>query len=107
LLNREEVLGKQIYIAENHLSPVEIVKLLKEVGGLDVVVEQIDDQEYRKQLAAMGAPQFFVDDMSDNMRFMQTYGFFSEEQAAEGREVSLSKSQFVIVLTLTSTIAGG
>lgn len=77
-----------MYIAETHFSPNEIVKMLKDVGGLDVVAEQIDDQEYRKQVAEMGAPEFFVDDMSDTMKFMQTYGFFSEKQAAEGREVS-------------------
>jgi hypothetical protein len=89
LLNREKVFGKQIYAAERHYSPVEIVKVLKEVGGLDVVVEQIDDAEYRKQMAAKGAPDFFIDDMSDNMKFMQAYGFFSEKQSEEGREVSL------------------
>jgi hypothetical protein len=96
LLNREKVLGKQIYAAERHYSPVEIVRVLKEAGGLDVVVEQIDDAEYRRQMAAKGAPDFFIDDMSDNMKFMQTYGFFSEKQSGEGREVS----EFLIFLNV-------
>jgi hypothetical protein len=101
LLNREKVLGKQVYIAENHYSLIDIVKALKEVGGLDVVAEEIDDATYRKNLAAAGAPDFFIEDMSDNMKFMQTYGYFSEKQAEEGREVSHSILEFAILLSLT------
>ncbi|KAE9364578.1 NAD(P)-binding protein [Stipitochalara longipes BDJ] len=87
LLNREGVLGKQVSAGEKYYSPEEIVKVLREVGGLDVVVEQIDEQEYRTQMAAMGAPEFYVDDMVDNIRFVETYGFFSERAAEEGREL--------------------
>ena len=101
LLNREKVLGKQVYIAENHYSLIDIVKALKEVGGLDVVAEEIDDATYRKNLAAAGAPDFFIEDMSDNMKFMQTYGYFSEKQAEEGREVSRSTLESVSLMSLT------
>ena len=101
LLNREKVLGKQVYIAENHYSFIDIVKALKEVGGLDVVAEEIDDATYRKNLAAAGALDLFIEDMSDNMKFMQTYGYFSEKQAEEGREVSRSTLESVSLRSLT------
>jgi NmrA-like family len=89
LLNREKVLGKQISAAGGHYSPEDIVRVLKEVGGLDVTVERITEAEQRQHMAALGAPEFFIDDIVDNVKFMQEYGFFSEKVAEEGREVSL------------------
>jgi len=88
-MNPEPSLGKQISAAEKFYSPEEIVRLLREVGRLDVVVEQIDEQEYRMQMAARGAPDFYINDMVDNIRFVENYGFFGEKAAEEGREASV------------------
>jgi hypothetical protein len=88
LLNREKVLGKPISVGQKDYSADDVVRIMRDVGGLDVVAEQITDEEYRKQLAMRGVPDFFIDDMSANMRYMQTYGFFSGKTLDEGHEVS-------------------
>ena len=87
-MNHETSLGKQISAAEAFYTPEQIVKVFREVGGLDVEVEQIDKQEYRTQMAAKGAPEFYIDDMVDNIRFIEGYGFFSEKVVEEGKEAS-------------------
>ena len=63
---------------------------MRDVGGLDVVIEQVDDGVYRAALAAMGLPDVFVDDMSDNLKFISTYGFFGSKENVlkEGHKVS-------------------
>lgn len=95
LLNREKVLGKQVLVGEKDYSPDDIVRIMRDVGGLDVVSEEITHGEYRKSLAMRGVPDFFIDDMSDNMRYIQTYGFFNGKSLDGGHEVSRSRLQVI------------
>ena len=88
LLNREKVLGKQICAAEKYYGLDEIVNVLREDGGLDVVYEQCSEKEYREGLAAIGVPKFFQEDMAQNMKYISSYGMFGGMSLEEGHEVS-------------------
>lgn len=88
LLNREKVLGKQISAGENYYSPDDAVRIIRLIGGLDATVEQVTSEEYRKQLAALGVPGFFINDMSDNVKYIEECGFFDAKSMKEGQEVS-------------------
>jgi hypothetical protein len=55
----------------------EIVSILKNVGGLDVLKhEECSEEDYKKRMAALGAPDFFVEDMAENVKFIHQFGFF-------------------------------
>ena len=90
LMNQEKVLGKQIAAAEQQYSPDDVVRIIREIAGLDVIVERVTNEEYRKQLVALGIPDFFIDDMSDNVKYIEEYGFFNAKDIKDGHEVSLS-----------------
>jgi len=47
-------------------------------ADVDVVYEQCTNAEYRTSLAVRGLPDFFVEDMSQNMRYIAEYGFLLE-----------------------------
>jgi hypothetical protein len=95
LLNGEKVLGKQVLVGEKYYSPDDIVRIMRDVGGLDVMSEEITDEEYRKSLVMRGVPDFFINDMSDNMRYIQTHRFFSGKSLGGGHEVSRSRLQII------------
>jgi hypothetical protein len=64
------------------------LKTLREDGGLDVVYEECSEQEYKAGLAARGIPEFFQEDMAQNMRYISGYGFFGGMGLEQGHEVS-------------------
>jgi len=77
LLNREKFLGRRISAGENWYTLDEIASILKNVGGLNILKhEQCSEEDYKKRLAALGAPDFFVDDMAENAKFIHEFGFY-------------------------------
>jgi hypothetical protein len=88
LLNREKLLGKQICAAENDYTLDECVALMREKGGVDVTYEQVTEEDYRKALEEKGLPEFFRDDMCENMKYASEYGFFGGVGLEAGHEVS-------------------
>jgi len=87
LLNREKVLGKVFQGAVKQYPISEVVDIVKNVGGLDVVFEQCSEEAYRSNLAAAGVPEFFRNDMVDTMRFLSEYHYFDDVAVEEGHKV--------------------
>jgi hypothetical protein len=87
LLNREKMLGKEICGAERDYTLEECVGLLKK-AGVDVTFEQTTFDDYRKMLEAHGLPEFFRDDMCDNMKYCAEYGLFGGGGLDAGHAVS-------------------
>jgi len=77
---RETVLGKTISVAEGWYTLDEVVAIMKEEGGLDIVAYQCSDAEYRAGLASKGLPKFFQEDMSQNAKWIAEWGFFGKEK---------------------------
>ncbi|KAH8801515.1 hypothetical protein F5884DRAFT_685069 [Xylogone sp. PMI_703] len=85
--NREKYLGEEICGAEREYSLDEMVKILREDGGLDIVLEQCSTEEYKARLAAMGLPGFFQDDMVETMQYVTEYGYFPKGKIEVGHEI--------------------
>ncbi|KAE8449621.1 hypothetical protein EG329_007951 [Mollisiaceae sp. DMI_Dod_QoI] len=91
LLNREKLLGKQILAGERDYTFQETADILKNVGGLDVIAEQVGEKEYRGILAANGFPEFLQDDMVSNMDYIENYGFFGGEDVKKDHDILTEK----------------
>jgi len=79
LLHPENALGERLYTGEKYYTMVEVADILKRVGGLDVSYEQCTDEAFRESLASVGVPEFLQEDMSQNMKYIQEYGFFQQD----------------------------
>ena len=88
LLNREKLLGKDICAAEKEYTLEECCGLLKEKAGIDMKFEQATEDGYKKALEKMGLPDFFRDDMCENMQYVKEFGFFGGSGLEAGHEVS-------------------
>ena len=96
LLNREKLLGKQICAAEKDYTVEESVALLREKAGVDVAYEQVSEEDYRKALEKKGLPEFFRDDLCENMKYASEYGFFGGMGLEAGHEVSGTCARIIL-----------
>ena len=64
---------------EKYYTLDEMAEIMKRVGGLDVEFEQCTDEAFRKSLADVRAPDFLQQDMSQNMKYVEQYGFFQQD----------------------------
>ncbi len=88
LLNREKFLGKHVAAAEKYYSISEVVRILKEVGGLDVVFQQISPEVFKGALMQGGAPEFFAEDVAENLQFMAEFGYYGRADLLPDQAVS-------------------
>lgn len=96
ILNRDQLVGKAILAGEREYSVQEIADILVKTGGIDVKAEEIGDEQYRGLLQAFGTPEFVADDMSQNMKYIQEYGFFGGESVEQDHSVSLLLSYLLL-----------
>jgi hypothetical protein len=91
LLQKDKSLGKQICAAQGWYSLNDIVRIIRDEGGLDVVFEQCSDAEYKAGLASKGLPDFFQEDMSENAKWIAEWGFYGGKEGVleEGHQVSV------------------
>lgn len=82
------MLGRQILGGVREYSLEEAAEILRRVGGVDVIAEQITEQEYRGILGHVGFPPFLQDDMISNMDFIEKHGFFGGEDVKRDHGVS-------------------
>ncbi|RFU34975.1 hypothetical protein B7463_g1351, partial [Scytalidium lignicola] len=87
LQNRERFLGKEIYAADRDYSFDEIIKILRDDGGLDISFEQCSEEDYREGMAAMEFPEFLQEDMIQNGQFITEFGYFRKEKVEAGHEI--------------------
>lgn len=79
LLNRDETLGKRVLGATKYYTPTEIVNEFKEVTGKEAVFVTIDQKTFSAGMASTGAPDFVQLEMYENMRLLDTYGYYGGE----------------------------
>lgn len=72
---------------------LEIVATMK-AGGLDLEFEEVSAAQYREGVSKMGAPEWFVEDMSQLMHFIQEYGLFGGKEKEKGVDEWKAVSRF-------------
>lgn len=77
LLNRETFLGRQVSAAENEYTPTEIVSILKKAGHVDISLPaNYTEEDFKKRLTTLGVPEFFQEDLVENIKWIDEFGFF-------------------------------
>lgn len=89
LLNREKFLGRRISAAQDNYSMEDIVSILKSAGGLDMLPPICSEEGFKEQMAALGAPEWWQDDLVENGKFIQEYGLFGGAELDNGPDVSI------------------
>lgn len=90
LLNRAALLGKQVLAAEANYTALEVIQILQEKGGLDVEFVQAPEEQYRAALGSIGFPGWLQDDMLENFKFIDEYGYYGGEDFVKDKDVSAS-----------------
>lgn len=84
------MLGRTILAGDREYSILEVVDILKRVGGLDVTAQEVSVETYRDLLSAGGFPEWLKDDMTSNMDFIEKWGFFGGEKVQRDHSVRLT-----------------
>jgi len=100
--NRDKMLGKTIMAGVKEYSVEEAVHVLAETGGLDVVAEKCAYGEYKDMLVAFGMPEFVADDMTENMKYFEEYGFFGGGKVENDHSVSPQSCIFLCLVQVAS-----
>jgi hypothetical protein len=82
VLNREKVLGKHILGASAYMTAQEIVDGFKNVfpeSGKTAKYFEIPGEGFRGFLKSQGRPDFVIDEMHQNMRLMNEFGYYGGE----------------------------
>lgn len=66
----------------------EAVDIMVDIGGLDVVAETCAYEEYKGLLVTFGMPEFVADDMTENMKYFEEYGFYGGGKVEDDHLVS-------------------
>lgn len=80
LQNHAQVLGKEILGAQDWYSFEEIAAVMREEGGLDVVVEQCSEEVYLAGLAARGLSVDFKDDPAQATKWTSEWRLFDKKK---------------------------
>lgn len=92
LLNREKALGKRIYGATNYYTVAEIVKEFQEQypeSGKDAQAVELPQQVFKGILMGAGTPEESAEELLQNMRLMNEFGYYGGADLKESHEVSL------------------
>ncbi|KAH8682397.1 NmrA-like family protein [Xylariales sp. PMI_506] len=79
VLNQDKVLGKRLLAATAYMTGQEIVDGFKKVfpeSGKTAKYFEVPEEAFRGALKGMGRPDFVVDEMYENMKLMDTFGYF-------------------------------
>ncbi|MCJ1357649.1 MAG: hypothetical protein MMC33_007645 [Icmadophila ericetorum] len=94
LLNREKVLGKEVYAGVDYYSMDEIVATFKEVypeAGKNATAKQISHEEYKTVLGYAGMPVSVHEEMLQNLRLMDEYGYWGGADLKWSQEIAGEK----------------
>lgn len=86
VLQRERLLGKQVYAATAYLTPLEIIAGFKKVfpgAGASASFFSTSHEQFLGALTGSGMPEFAAVEMLENMRLMAEGGYFG------GKDLSL------------------
>lgn len=92
LLNREKVLGKQIYAATDYNTPEQLVRGFQEVfpnAGKGAKFERMPDDVFKSVMGQSGMPELVQEEMLQNMRLMKEFGYYGGASLDFSHSVSL------------------
>jgi hypothetical protein len=90
LLNREKVLGKRIYGATDYYTLDEIVKEFRELypeAGKNAKAVQLPHEVFKGALAQSGMPEENQEELLQNMRLMNEFGYYGGAKLNESHSV--------------------
>ncbi|KAI0007778.1 putative NmrA-like family domain-containing protein 1 [Xylariaceae sp. FL0662B] len=86
VLNWEALLGKRLLGATAYVSAQEIVDVFKKVypeAGKTARFFQLPEDAFRGYMKSQGSPDFIVDEMYENMRLLEDFGYYGGEPLDE------------------------
>jgi uncharacterized protein YbjT (DUF2867 family) len=94
LLNREKTLGQRIYGATDYYTVDQIVKEFKEVypeAGKNAAAVELPEAVFKGILVQVGQPEEAAEELTQNMRLMNEFGYYGGADLNESQKVSKSK----------------
>jgi len=94
LLNREKTLGKRIYGATDYYTLAEIVQQFKEVfpeAGKAAKNAEIPHEVFKGIMQKGGTPPEAAEELLQNMRLMNEYGYYGGADLKESQEILVDK----------------
>lgn len=106
LLNREKTLGKRIYAATDYYTVDQIVQQFKEQypeSGKNAKVVELPHAVFKDFMVKSGQSENVAEEMLQNMRLMDEFGYYGGADLKESHSVSLQPCDAMYrVLILTS-----
>jgi len=94
LLNREKALGKRIYGATDYYTVAEVVKEFQEQypeSGKTAKSVQLPHEVFKGILAAAGTPEESAEELLQNMRLMDEFGYYGGADLKESHDILVDK----------------
>ncbi|GKT43112.1 NmrA-like family domain-containing protein 1 [Colletotrichum spaethianum] len=90
VLNREKVLGKRILAATAYTTAGEAVEVFKKVypeAGKTARYNEISHDDFRGALKGQGMPDFAAEELLQNMRLLNEFGYYGGEKLDESHAI--------------------
>ncbi|TVY44930.1 NmrA-like family domain-containing protein [Lachnellula subtilissima] len=94
LLKRERALGKRFYAATDYVTPDEIVQHFKETfpeAGKTAKFNELPHAVFKGILAEAGVPEASQEELLQNMRLMNEFGYFGKADLKESHDILVDK----------------
>ncbi|KAM0284014.1 hypothetical protein ACHAQH_002209 [Verticillium albo-atrum] len=90
ILNREKVLGKRIFGAANYITPAGAIDTFKSLfpkAGTGATFVELPHDAYRGLLTSQGLPAFAAEELLQNMRLLDEFGYYGGASLDESRAI--------------------
>lgn len=90
VLNRDKVLGKRVLGATAYVTAGEMVQVFKKVypeAGKTAKYNQLTHDQFRGALKGQGMPDFVAEEMLQNMRLLDEFGYYGGEKLDESHAI--------------------
>lgn len=90
VLNRDKLLGKQVFAATNYMTPTEIVDEFKKAfpeAGKTASFFSVPHDMYINILTSNGMPEFAAKELLENMRLMEEGGYYGHASLDESHSI--------------------
>lgn len=87
ILHRDELLGKRLLGADAYVPAQEVVDTFKRLfpseAGKTARFYQVPEEMFRGFMKSQGSPDFVVDELYENMRLLEEFGYYGGEPLDE------------------------
>ncbi|KAK1624983.1 NmrA-like family protein [Colletotrichum phormii] len=90
VLHREKVLGKRVYAATSYMTAGEAVETFKKVypeAGKTARFNELTHEQFKGALKGQGMPDFVAEEMLQNMRLLNEFGYYGGEKLEESHAI--------------------